>query len=342
MKNTSSLSGKILLIIGLPIAGFIASCASNSANEDKSESVGYNDKKASSNAAYGNAAPPASATEMEQSMADSVASATNVYAPMITGKLNDTNHVFMRNADMRCSVKDVRKATFDIEHIVRKYDGFVTYTNLSGNKALYTSTRISKDSLMNMYKLNVYNDIVLRVPNKNLDSMLIEMNGLIEFIDNRTIKADDVKLQLLALSLKSKRNTQHIKNLSNAVANQGKKLPNTVDALNEIDNTKASYDEQQLNMLDLKDKVSYSTVKLYVYQPEVTEFKKAVYYAPADPYSPSFSDKLATTGATSLVILEYLLLFFVVIWPFLFIFILVWLIIKWTIRTKIVSRLFKI
>jgi hypothetical protein len=338
MKKTSIQFGKTILVIGLPLSLLFGACASESSKSEK-----YAPSTADISMTESAAGNAARANETESNaMADSTASVTNVYKPMLTGKLNDTNHVFMRNADMRCSVKDVRKATFALESIVRKYDGYVTYTSLSGNKALYYSNRISKDSATETYRLNIYNDITLRVPNENLDSMLIEMNELIEFIDNRTIKAEDVKLQLLAMSLKAKRNTQHAKNLSNAVTNQGKKLPQTIDGLNDIDNAKASYDEQQISIMDLKDKVSYSTVKLYVYQPEVVEYKKVAFVAPVEPYTPSFSDKLASTGQTSLVILQYLVLFFVVIWPFLLIFMLVWLIIKWMIRSKITSKIFKI
>jgi hypothetical protein len=349
MKNTSTSFGKALLIVGLPVALILASCASG-AKEEAPSSEGFISEKAKDVTSNANVAGSANELTLAdkklesetQSMTDSAASATNVYKPMATGKLNDTNHVFMRNADMRCSVKDVRKATFDIESIVRKYDGFVTYTSLSGNKTLYYSNRVTKDSVLETYHLNVYNDITLRVPNESLDSLLIELNGLIEFIDNRTIKADDVKLQLLAMNLKSKRNKQHISNLNNAVNNQGKKLPQTIDGLDRIDNTRASLDEEQINLLDLKDKVSYSTVKLYVYQPEVTQYKKIAYQAPADPYTPSFSEKLASTGATSMAILQYLVLFFVIIWPFLFVFLMVWFLVRWMIRTKIAARIFKI
>jgi hypothetical protein len=348
MKNTSISFGKALLILGLPAALLLCSCA---ANEDKAEapdSVSSLKQKAGSNqysegGTYGNATASYNETETQADSTKTVlGEEDNVYKPMATGKLNDTNHVFMRNADMRCSVNDVRRATFEIERIVRKYDGFVTYTSLSGNKTLYYSNRVAKDSVLETYHLNVYNDITLRVPNESLDSLLIELNGLIEFIDNRTIKADDVKLQLLAMSLRSKRNKQHINNLSGAVNSQGKKLPQTIDGLDRIDQTRASLDEEQINLLDMKDKVSFSTVKLYVYQPEVTQYKKVAYQAPVDPYTPSFSDRLTSTGTSSMVILQYLVLFFVVLWPFLLVFLLVWFLIRWMIRAKVAARIFKV
>ncbi len=280
MKNFISAFGKTFLVIGFPVSFLFAACAG--ASEERSANKSTYD--------YAEAPPADLSANAKQ---DSV-STSNVYAPMAVGKTNDSNHVFMRNVDMRFSVKDVRQATLDIERMVRKYDGFVTYTSLTGNKYLNNSVRITKDSVMEVYKMNVTNEITLRVPNTNLDSTLIELNGIIEFIDNRTIRADDVKLQLMAASLKAKRNSQHIHKLDKTINDQGKKLPETVDALNDLDYSKTTYDEQQLNLMDLKDKVSYSTVKMYVYQPEVMEYKKTMLSAVIEPYSPSFGDRLSS------------------------------------------------
>ncbi|HEY1039470.1 MAG TPA: DUF4349 domain-containing protein [Bacteroidia bacterium] len=326
MKTFISAFGKAVLVGGLPLSILFASC--DASHEERSPKADYN---------YAESEAAEAAKKM-----DSIAPTSDVYAPMAVGKTKDSNHVFMRNADMRFSVKDVRQATYDIENIVRKYDGFVTYTSLNGNKYLSNSTRITKDSVMEVYKMTVTNEITLRVPNANLDSALIELNKIIEFIDNRTIKADDVKLQLLAANLNTKRTQKHIKNLDKTINNQGKKLPETVDALVDMDNSQLSYDEQQLNLMDLKDKVTYSTVKLSVYQPEVSEYKKALFPVPIAPYTPSFGEKLKSAAETGATILQYILLFFVSIWPFLFLFVVIWFTTRWMIRRKILSRLFKI
>ncbi len=329
MKTFANAFGKTFLVIGLPVSIILSACAGAS-----------NEERSANKSTYDYAESPTA--DISANAKQDSAATSNVYAPMTVGKANDTNHVFMRNADMRFIVKDVRQATYDIEKIVRKYDGFVTYTSLTGNKYLNNSVRVAKDSVMEVYKMNVTNEITLRVPNVNLDSTLIELNGIIEFIDNRTIRADDVKLQLLAAGLKAKRNLQHINKLDKTINDQGKKLPQTVNALNDLDYSKTTYDEQQLNLLDLKDKVSYSTVTMYVYQPEVMEYKKTMIPAVIEPYSPSFGDRLNSALNTGLTILQAIMLFFATIWPLLFLFVIIWFITKWIVRTKLLSRIFKI
>jgi Domain of unknown function (DUF4349) len=329
MKNTTSVLGISLLVIGLPLSIMFTACAGNAEKEDvsmkrKSE---YSDG-VSANMAY-------------NTQTDSLSS-SNVYEPMTVGKANDTNHVFMRNADMRFSVKDVRQACLDIEHLVRKHDGFVTYTSLSGNKYLNNSTRITKDSLLQEYKMTVTNEITMRIPNAHLDSTLIELNGMIEFIDTRTIRADDVKLQLLATSLKAKRSKEHINKLENTIASQGKKLKETSNALGSLDYSKNAYDEQQLSLMDLKDKVDYSTVKMYVYQPEVITYKKTLLPLVIEPYSPSFADRLSSALSLGWTILSAIILFFVSIWPMIVLFFVIVFITKWLVRSKVLSKLFKV
>lgn len=277
----------------------------------------------------------------EQAKADS-ASPNMLNSSAVLSSTKDSSHIFMRNADIKFSVKDVRKATHNIEHIIRKYDGFVTYTRLEGTKIKNHSVRVTEDSLMNVYDCNTWNEITLRVPNTYLDSALIEMDRLVDFLDSRTITADDVKLKLVAAQLNTKRNQKHLGKLDKTIDKQGKKLPETMDGLNELDYTQLVQDEQHLNLLDLKDKVAYSTVKLYIYQPETTTYEKVLFPAEITPYSPSFASKMADAGKMGWNILQGILVFFVTIWPFIFLFVVIWLIAKWLIKTKILSRIFHI
>lgn len=83
----------------------------------------------------------------------------------------------------------------------------------------------------------MWNEITLRVPNTNLDSALIEMDKLVDFLDSRTITADDVKLKLVAAQLNTRRNQKMLGKLDKTIDKQGKKLPETIDGLNTLDYT---------------------------------------------------------------------------------------------------------
>lgn len=311
-----------VIIAGVTLTFVLFSCSPSA--EEKSINGNYNYAEA-----------------MEQAKADSL-STNMLNSSAVIAATKDSSHIFMRNADIKFSVKDVRKATYNIEHIIRKYDGFITYTNLAGSKIKNSSVRIAEDSVMNIYNSNVWNEITFRVPNTNLDSALIEMDKLVDFLDSRTITADDVKLKLLAAQLNTKRNQKMIGKLDKTIDAQGKKLPETIEGLNTLDNTQLIHDEQQLNLLDLKDKVAYSTVKLYIYQPETILYERTLFPTEIIPYTPSFADKIADAGKTGWNILQGVLVFFVAIWPLLFLFVFIWILTKWFIKTKLLSKFFKV
>src|SRR5688572_8732959 len=103
-----------LLCFGCGDAGYYES--------EKKESADYPD----------NSAVYAEATEEEApSAADT---AINGYISSSAAKVNaDTSRKFVRTANMKFKVKDVRKSTFGIEDIISKRDGFVSYTNLNSS-----------------------------------------------------------------------------------------------------------------------------------------------------------------------------------------------------------------
>jgi len=316
------ITSKTIVAASITFSLVLFSCAQSS--EEKSINGSYN---------YSEAA--------EQAKMDS-ASPNMLNSSAVIANTKDSSHIFMRNADIKFSVKDVRKTTHNIEHIIRKYDGFITYTNLAGTKIKNNSVRVTEDSVTNVYNSNVWNAITLRVPNTNLDSALIEMDKLVDFLDSRTITADDVKLKLLAGQLNIKRNQKHLGKLDMTIDKQGKKLPETIKGLNTLDNTQLIQDEQQLSLLDLKDKVAYSTVKLYIYQPETTSYETVMIPAEITPYTPSFTTKMTSAGKTGWNILQGILVFLVAIWPLIFLFVLIWILTKWLIKTKILSKIFHV
>lgn len=311
MKTTFPLFRKAALTAGLSVF-FFFSCAPSAEEKSKAERPYY-------------------------AMADSVSMPASAAAIDNTSS-KAQEHVFLRTADLKFSVKDVRQSTAAIEHIVRSNDGFITYTNLSGSKSEGGYTRISKDSAMRINNITVTNEITLRVPNENLDSTLIAINREVNFMDSRLIKADDVKLQLLAAKLATKRNREHLKKLDKVIDQQGKKLNQTMDALANRNNEGLLNDTEELRLLELNDQVNYSTVKLFIYQSEKQEYKKVAFVPAIEPYTPSFGDKLKTASLSGLEILEGIALFFVTVWPFILLMIGLWMLAKWLSRKKVFSR----
>jgi hypothetical protein len=183
------------------------------------------------------------AAENTAAIADSAASIASSNAA-VAGKA-DSTHTFIRTADIKFKVKDVKQSTFVIEDLVSRHGGYVTYTNLSGTISYQYKTQVSSDSTEERTHYNVDNSITIRVPNRHLDSVLKGMAPLMDFLDYRTIKADDIKYTLLSNQLAEKRYKDHKQRFTKTIDTKGKKLKETVNAEDELlikdglaDNTK--------------------------------------------------------------------------------------------------------
>ena len=173
---------------------------------------------------------------------------------------------FIRTADIKFKVKNVAQSTYKIENAVSRFGGMVTNTNLQSHIDEQKQTKISLDSTMQTTKYTVENNITLRVPNTQLDTVIKSIAKEIDYLDFRVIKADDVSLQLLANDLSQQRIAEHTKRLQKNIDDKGKKLNDITASENDVLNKKEQSDNSKIQNLAIEDKVIYSTVKLAIYQ----------------------------------------------------------------------------
>ena len=135
----------------------------------------------------------------------------------------DSKQKFIRTADIKFKVKNVIRSTYAIENATQKFGGFVTYTNLQSTIQNQIKTKISQDSTLETTKYTVENNITIRVPNTQLDTVIKSIAKQIDFLDFRVIKADDVSLKLLSNQLSQKRSTHTEKRVEKAIDEKVKK-----------------------------------------------------------------------------------------------------------------------
>ena len=178
----------------------------------------------------------------------------------------DNKRKFIRTADAKFRVKSVEKSTYSIENTVTKFGGFVTHTNLQSRIIDSDRTVISQDSLLETTKFAVENNMTIRVPNMQLDTVLKCIAREIDFLDYRLIKADDVALKLLANELEQKRSNAQSERMEKAIDSNGKKLNQIVDAEEDLSSKRTIADQAKLANLNLEDQINFSTITLQLYQ----------------------------------------------------------------------------
>ncbi|MFA9214098.1 MAG: DUF4349 domain-containing protein [Candidatus Methylacidiphilales bacterium] len=229
----------------------------------------------------------------------------------------DTIHKFIRTAELKFKVKKVTEATYFIEDITSKMNGFVTYTNLSSHVINNATTRVSDDSLVNLTNFQVHNDMTIRVSNSKLDTTLKLIAQTISFLDYRIIKADDVNIQLLSNNLTQKRASKNENRIENAIDKQGKKLTETTQAEELLDKRQQQADEAKMANLSLMDQMNYSTINLNIYQNEETYCETVASKTNIESFEPNIFIKIGQSIKTGWSILETIFINLLKLWPLL-------------------------
>ncbi len=228
---------------------------------------------------------------------------------------SDSSRKFIRTADIKFKVKDVFDATNTIEDITKRHGGFVTFTDLNSVTEDVITTSISKDSLLETTRFTVNNNITLRIPNENLDTVLKDISKNIAHLDYRVIKADDVSLQLMSNKQTGERNLKTESRLKSAVEKSGKNLSDIVKAEEYIADKAEKIDEASIANLDLTDKINFSTVSLIVYQRQTIKTELLPTSKSVDEYKPDFGTQLLESILVGADILKSLIIALVKVWP---------------------------
>lgn len=271
---------------------------------------------------------------MAKALADSAPGSihSDKHGNMMT--FQDSERIFVRNADLSFKVKDVKTATFDIERIVKNHQGYVTSSDLQSHINHKTNTRISADSIREDVFYTVNNMMVLRIPNESLDKTLEEIIATADFLDQRKIKAEDVTKQLLSASLSEQRFKSHRERVEKLISKQGKKLNQTVDAENSLLSAQEMADGTRIDALETMHDVNYSTICINMHQRESSTHETYAYALPVDPYQPGFITRLGNAIADGASLLGEIVLVLIKLWPLLVIAITVTLLVKLILKRR--------
>lgn len=253
----------------------------------------------------------------EKAKADSVMaiSGVDLSSSAAVEKHNNSSRKFLRTADIKFKVGDVIKSTYYIENVVNKFGGFVTYTNLYSTINDVSSIKCSEDSLLKTTHYTVNNSITLRVPNTQLDTTLKSIALVVDFLDYRLIKADDVALQILSNQLTQKRATKGEAETVITTNKKGRAIEKMVVTNSVPIDRQEQADNAYVNNLDLNDKVNYSTVTLTLYQNESIKSEKCFVAKNIEEYESSFFEKLGQSLLQGLSFLQGFILLVVKLWP---------------------------
>jgi hypothetical protein len=260
----------------------------------------------------------ADATSGEETADYAVTDSTAVSSSAAVEK-KDSKQKFIRTADIKFKVRNVVKSTYAIENATQKFGGFVTYTNLQSTIQDQIKTKISQDSTLETTKYTVENNITIRVPNTQLDTVIKTIAKQIDFLDFRVIKADDVSLKLLSNQLSQKRNVNNEKRVEKAIDTKGKKIDDIMEAENTLANQKEANDNSIIDNLSMQDQINFSTITLQLYQNETIKQEITASEKDSNAYKPNLGIQIIDSLKSGWYILEAIFVFLLNLWPFILI-----------------------
>lgn len=330
------------------VAFFITSCSS--ADRESPKNTGYNPAPIdpstavveSSDAtkdqlAWANYEPAGNANNKivnsEYRFGDSIAKVVQTTAAELT--ILDSTHMFIRTADVRCRVSEVANSTYEVEDAVKQLGGYISDTKLSSTQTWQQQIPISKDSLQQITKFSVVNTITIRVPAKNLDSLLRSLVPLVQYMDYRNVNVNDITLEQLSNQMEQTRLAKYNAMIQSKVVDQTNKADKIMVAAEAMLEKQTRSDNAYLESLRLTDRVLYATLNLQIYQPEKTASAILYREKPIEPYNEGIGSRLSSSLYAGWNGFSYLLSGIALLWPLWFIACAAWLIIRWQLKKKV-------
>lgn len=237
--------------------------------------------------------------------------------PSIAAGLNalDSTHMFIRTADVRCRVDKVSDATYRVEDVVKDLGGYVSDTKLASNQTWQNQTQVSNDSIRQVTRFVVTNTITIRVPAKNLDSLLRALVPLVQYMDYRNVNVNDITLDQLAQQLEQKRLATYNAMLKDKVIEGNTKSKTIIEAADAMLAKQAQSDAAFIESLRLKDQVAYATLSLQLYQPESSHIAMIFHEKPAEPYQIGIGERITDAAYAGWRGFSYFISGVILFWP---------------------------
>jgi hypothetical protein len=246
----------------------------------------------------------------------------------------DSTHRFIRTANLKFRVLNVAAATYRIEDITARFNGYVADTRLESQLQSLREKPVSADSSLETMHYVVTNTIVLRIPTKNLDTALKSLVPLIDYLDYRNINTNDITLDILSNNLAQRRLTAYNTRLANDIDEKGKKLNDVQNAEQSILSAQEAADNAFIENLRKDDQVRYSTVTIYMYQRETIRQELVKREKDIAAYEPGLGAKMSESFAKGWNGLKAVINVLVLLWPLWIVAGAAWYITRWAIRRK--------
>jgi hypothetical protein len=226
---------------------------------------------------------------------------------------------FIRTADLKFKVNKVEDAVMDIENKTRAFGGFVNLSRLNNRIQDSTNIAISLDSSLQTIHFVTEGFLILRVPDYRMDSLLTILNPLSILTLNREIRADDVRIQMLANQLSIERSVKTSHRIEKDIDVKGKKLSDIEQSEKTREEGEESADNSKISNLTMDDAVKFSTVSIEIYQDPGIRYAEVARERKINEYQAPFLSRIGESFSGGWQLLKDLIILLTKYWTVLII-----------------------
>mgnify|MGYP003606634999 CR=1 FL=1 len=242
---------------------------------------------------------------------DSAAATSEKISSAATTNVKDKQ--FIKTASVDMEVKEVYEATIFIEKSVKDLSGFVTKSQLHSNVVSAETFNTSDEKAMLVKKFQTENTMEVRVPTENLGDFLQLINDKKLFLNSRIINAEDVTANIKYAELEAKRIDKTGENIST--------LKNTDKKVDKADDNMVEKNQQQLQTMNIADNLKYSTINIFIKEPQLRIAEIAVTNSKNvdNQYKFNFFYDAKNAFVEGFYLIQTILVVLIKIWPLLLI-----------------------
>ena len=223
-------------------------------------------------------------------------------------------NLLVRKAAMNFKVNELQKTSQGISSVAALYGGEVWNSHIQTSVQSSITKKVSPDSLLEVITYRQTNDLTIRVPSKNLDSLLVKLEAFSTLLHDKEVTTENVSLEYLSNELKANNMSRVRENHDEALEQKKSNLEKYTSASFENASMQNEVIDRKINNLALMDKVAYSTVKVSIYQDDIA-YKNMLPNLQADRFEPAFYASALMALGEGWDFLLTLIVFLLKIWP---------------------------
>jgi hypothetical protein len=154
----------------------------------------------------------------------------------------------IRNGELRFQVSDIDSTTEKIEELTRRFNGYISSSNLTSS---FDQTE---------------NDVMIKVPAENFDAAVREIEKVAVFMNNRNITTKDVTAEYIDLQSRLKTKLEVKERYEDILRNKAKTVEDVLKAEEQIGSLQEEIEASEGRLRYISNQVAYSAIHLSYYQ----------------------------------------------------------------------------